>query len=95
LFVRVGLGRLKADVDKFAATLERMQLEEYLRYIADPRRLIRVNFVSGVARGVGSAVGFTILGAIVVVIFRHLVIENIPVIGAFLAEVVRVVNERL
>lgn len=86
---------LKSQVERFAATLERMQLEEYLRYIENTPRLIRVNFISGLARGVGSAVGVTILGGIIVALLKNIVVENIPVIGAFLAEVMRVVNARL
>lgn len=87
--------RLMRQVDRLLYSLERMQLEEYLRYVCDKRRLFRVNFWSGVARGLGSAVGFTVLGAVVIVILQQIVVENIPVIGGFLAEVVRIVQERL
>ena len=47
------------------------------------------------ARGFGFAVGFSILGAVVVVLLRYLVVENIPLIGSFLAEVIYAVQERL
>lgn len=87
--------RLKEQIERFVATLERMQLEEYLRYIENTPRLIRVNFISGLARGVGNAVGFTLLGAILIVILRNVVVDNIPLIGEFLAEVLKVVNARL
>lgn len=87
--------RLTGQIDRLLCSLERMQLEEYLRYIENKRRLFRVNFLSGLARGLGSAVGFTILGAVVVVVLQHVVVENIPFIGDFLAEVIRIVQERL
>lgn len=83
--------RLRRQVMK----LEAMQLEQYMLYITDTRRFFRRNFLAGVARGLGGAVGFTILGAVVVVILSRLTVGNIPVIGGFLAEIVDVVQKDL
>ncbi len=91
---RVGvglLGRLRRQVNR----LEKLQLEEYLLYITDTRRYFVRNFLAGLARGLGGAVGFTILGAVVVVILSRITVENIPVIGGFLAEIVAVVQQNL
>lgn len=82
-------------MEQLAGRFERMNFEEYIRYATDRRRFWRMNFWAGVARGVGTAVGFTILGAVVIVAFQHIMTMNIPVIGGFLAEVVKVVRERL
>lgn len=87
--------KLNAQIDRLLYSLERMQLEEYLKYVEDKRRLFWVNFWSGVARGLGTAVGFTVLGAVVIVILQNVVVDNIPLIGDFLAEVMRIVQERL
>ena len=46
-------------------------------------------------RGCGFAVGFSILGAVVVIIARKLALDNLPVIGEFFAEVVRMVQIKL
>ena len=91
---RVGvglLGRLRRQVNR----LEKLQLEEYLVYITDTRRYFARNFLAGLARGLGGAVGFTILGAVVVVILSRMTVENIPLIGGFLAEIVEVVQQNL
>lgn len=76
-------------------TLEKLQLTEYMRYLNDFKRLLLVNFVSGLARGFGSAVGFTILGAVVVVILQRVTVDNMPLIGEFVADVVRLVQVNL
>ena len=47
------------------------------------------------ARGVGIAVGFTILGAIVLYFLRKLVMLNLPLIGDFIAEIVRMVQSNI
>ena len=82
-------------VGRLIQSLERMNLEEYMRYAASWRRQLLVNFMGGLARGVGMAVGFTLLGAVLVLALRRLAAANLPVIGNFLAEIARIVLERL
>ena len=88
------LTRLERQVSRLLGSLERMNLEEYLKYLGDCRRLFRVNFWAGVARGLGTMVGFTILGAAALALLGHIVVDNVPLIGDFLAEVVKVAMER-
>jgi hypothetical protein len=40
-------------------------------------------------------VGFSVLGALTVVILKNLVSENIPVIGDFIAEVIHAIEARM
>ena len=92
--VRVGRGllwRLKRQVDR----LESMSMEQYMLYITDTRRYLWRNFTAGIARGLGGAVGFTILGAIVAAVLSRLTLENVPLIGGFLAEIVDAVQQNL
>lgn len=94
-----GEARLKEDLlirlEQFIGRLERMQLAEYLRFVGDGKRFFWVNFWAGVARGLGTAVGFTLLGAVLIVILQQVVAQNIPLIGDFLARVIQVVQERM
>lgn len=82
-------------LEKLLNNFERMELDEYLNYVMNKRKLFRNNFLIGMARGLGSAVGFTLLGAIVIVLLQRLITYNIPVIGGFLAEVVKIVQNHL
>lgn len=87
--------RVERQLERIIAAMERIKLEEYLRYVDDRKRQFRVNFMAGVARGLGAAVGFSILGAIVIAVLQRLVTENMPGIGGFLADVVRMVLDRI
>ena len=49
------------QIDRWIASMERLRLADYVRYVDDRKRLFWTSFFSGVARGVGMAVGFTIL----------------------------------
>ena len=82
-------------MEEHLRALERPQLAEYLRYVQDTRRLMRTQFVSGLFRGMGMAVGFTILGAVLVMLLQALAQRNLPVIGDFLAQLVAIVQSRL
>lgn len=82
-------------MDGYLERLERLRLPEYVRYLEDRRRFLLMQFLGGVARGLGMAVGFTILGAVLVMVLQGLAQRNLPVIGDFLAEIVQIVQRRL
>ena len=86
---------IRAQVERLLASLERMRFEEYLRYVDNRKRQIVNGFLLGLARGAGPAVGFSILGALVVMLLQNLAKKNLPLIGGFLAELARLVLERL
>ncbi len=86
---------LISRLERLVHSLERMQLEDYLNYVQDRRKLFLNNLLIGMARGLGTAIGITVLGAIVIMTLQQLVQINIPVIGDFLAELVRIVQKRL
>ena len=78
---------LEERVDKLAGVLERMRLDEYLDRVTNRRRMIWENFLFGMMRGAGYMLGFTVLGALVVLILSKIAWKNIPIIGEFVAEV--------
>lgn len=82
-------------MDGYLERLERLRLPEYIRYLEDRRRFMLMQFLGGVARGLGMAVGFTILGAALVLVLQGLAQRNLPVIGDFLADIVEIVQRRL
>lgn len=82
-------------VQRLTDTLERMHLDEYLEYVTNRKRMIARNLLYGMVRGLGFTLGFTVLGALVIVILKNLVSENIPLIGDFLAEVIHAIEARM
>lgn len=75
--------------------LEKFKLAEYMHYLNNPVRYFWINFWGGVARGLGIAVGMTVLGAILVYFLQQLVMLNLPIIGDFIADIVKIVQEHL
>jgi len=83
---------LQEKITDLAISMEKMKLAEYVQLLNKPWRLMYINFIAGLARGVGVAIGFTILGAIVLYILRKLVMLHLPLIGDFIADIVRMVQ---
>ncbi|HBL49118.1 MAG TPA: hypothetical protein DF292_07570 [Firmicutes bacterium] len=82
-------------IDHLNRLLERANLVEFMQLIQSPRRMLFLNFMAGVARGFGIAVGFTIIGAIFVYVLTRLASLNLPIIGEFVAQLVRIVEQQL
>jgi hypothetical protein len=82
---------LLKQIAELSYKIEKFNLAEYMNLINNPRRYMMVNFLGGLFRGFGIALGMTILGAFVLYMLQRLVVLNLPVIGDFIAELVRIV----
>ena len=84
-------GRLERLVER----MEMLHIDAYLRYIRNWRKRVLMDFLSGIVRGIGFSVGFSILGALLIYILRNIALANLPLIGRFLADLVRIVENNL
>lgn len=82
-------------LERLAQRIDMLRLDAYLRYANNWKKRIFFEFLSGIARGIGFSIGFSILGALLLYILRNIALTNLPVIGRFLAELVRIVENNL
>ncbi len=75
--------------------LEKTVCQANPRHRWDIRKRLVIEFVSGIARGIGFSIGFTLLGALLLYALRNIALANLPVIGKFLADIVRIVENYL
>ncbi|AVX20107.1 MAG: DUF5665 domain-containing protein [Bacillota bacterium] len=87
--------RLERKIEELGLAMEKMKLAEYVELLRKPTRLLYLNFLAGIARGFGMAIGFALLGALLIYILRRLAILNLPLIGSFIAELVKIVQTQL
>jgi hypothetical protein len=85
---------LAEQMTRLANRLEAIRIADYMELMEKPRKLIFTNFIAGVFRGLGFAVGTTIIFAVVVESLRRIVLINIPVINDYLIELVRIIEIR-
>lgn len=89
------LQTLSVRIAELSVAMEKMKLAEYVALLERPYRLLYINFLTGIVRGFGIAIGFTILGAIVLYFLQKLVVLHLPGISNFIATIVRLVQLRL
>lgn len=82
----------RSKVLALSQVLEKMNLTEYIAYLNNPRKLLLMNFGVGLLRGLGAAVGATLLAGILVMLLKRLVLLNLPVLGGVIGELVKIVN---
>lgn len=89
------LERLNQRVAKLVQEFEKFNIAEYLILLNNPRRFFWINFLGGVARGLGVALGATVVAAILISILQRVVVLNLPIIGDYIAEIVRIVQNQM
>lgn len=83
---------LARQMEKLVRHLESLRIASYMELLERPAKLIFINFVAGLSRGLGIAVGATFIFAIMLELFRRLLMLNLPGIGGFIADIVHIVE---
>lgn len=91
---------LEEKVETIAIQMKNMVTSEYQEVVAalrNPMRLVWVNFLIGLARGVGIFIGMTVLGAIIIAISAKLLggVIDLPLIGKLIADLIESVKEAM
>lgn len=86
---------LLEKLEKTIEALDKAGVAEWIELFRRPRRLLVINFFSGLARGFGIAVGFTVVGAIFLVLLGRIAQLNLPIISEFVTDIVRLVQLEL
>jgi len=89
------LNQLIKKLDGITRRMEMLHLDAYLRYLSNWKKRLMMEFLSGIARGMGFSIGFSVLGALVLYLLRNMAMANLPVIGRFLADLFRIVEKNL
>lgn len=85
----------QSKIDKLAMALERARIGEYVELMQQPLRLVYLSFLSGLARGLGIVIGFTVIGAVVIYILQRVLALNLPGISRVIAELIRLVQQNM
>ena len=68
-------------------------LIEILKRKENKKEIIKSNIIAGISRGIGIGIGVTIITAILILVLRHLVTLNIPVIGKYISDIIDIVEK--
>ena len=82
---------IEHKLESLILIIERSRIREYMMWTDTKRRLFVTNFVAGLGRGFGQAIGFTLLAALVIYFISEWV--NLPIIGRYIAEFLDIVDK--
>ncbi|MDB4866514.1 MAG: hypothetical protein JWR03_847 [Cohnella sp.] len=89
------LGILSERIERISVEMEKAHLQEYVQLALHPWQLIWRNLIYGLFRGIGIALGFTFFAATIVWLLQILGKLNLPIVGDFIADIVRIVQRQL
>lgn len=85
------LNKTQQALERIAIYFEKLNAGDYLFLTQKPLRMLLLSFGSGVARGLGVAVGMTFLFGIIIYLLKGMV--DAPLIGQYLGKLVNEINK--
>lgn len=77
-------------IDSLLYMFERSRIMNYMILTDSRRRMFAINFIAGIGKGFGQAIGFSFLTGLVLYIVSKWV--NLPIIGEYIAEFLDMVD---
>lgn len=84
---------ISGEIDRLARRLENSGITEYVKLSMNTRRILWLNFLSGISRGLGFTIGTAFVLGVVFKILSGIIDMNIPYLTELLTEFVRMVKE--
>ena len=84
---------LSKKIDKLIYILDKKNIEDLIEILGNGKRMLFRSFFSGIAKGIGAGIGFTILTAVIIYFLQKIIRLNIPVIGEYVSDIVDIVNK--
>ena len=78
-------------LDNLMHIIERSRIRDFMILTDSKRRLFTINFIAGVGKGFGQAIGFSVLTAIVLYLISKWV--NLPIVGAYIAKFLDIIDQ--
>jgi len=85
------LGLIRRYLERLILIIERSRIREYMMLTDSKRRLFFINFVAGLGKGFGQAIGFTVLAGLALYLLSTWV--DLPVIGELIAKLINIVDQ--
>ncbi|MCK8825331.1 DUF5665 domain-containing protein [Fuchsiella alkaliacetigena] len=89
------LTELKNLLEELIEGFHKFGIADYIETVRSPKRMIYINFLAGLARGLGVIIGMTLFGAIFLSLLFRAAELNLPVIGEYIARIVIIVQQHL
>ena len=89
--------RFKETVDKQIEKINNNMVENHILEISElcggTKKLLLKNFLSGIVKGFGISIGFSLFSAVIIYILQKIIRLNIPIISEYITDIVDIVEK--
>lgn len=82
--------RSKKDLERLLRIFDMVGFNDFMEYLASPRRILLWNFIAGMAKGFGIVVGMTLVVALLVWFLTKMV--DFPLIGEYFEKILELID---
>ena len=83
---------LQKKIDELILMFQKSNIEEIMNILGSKKEVAKRNFIAGIFRGIGIGIGVTIISAIIIYFLQKLVWLNLPGIGKYISDIVKIVE---
>lgn len=84
---------LERAINKLIYILEKGNIEEFAFLLGNKKEILKRNLIAGIFKGIGIGIGVTLISAILIYLMQKIVTLNIPIIGEYIADIVKIVEK--
>ena len=84
--------KLLTQLNKLNYTLNKNKILDLIELAGNSKRYLARNFMSGILKGIGIGIGFSIITAIIIYLMQKIIKLNIPVISQYISDIVEIVE---
>ena len=85
--------KILIQLDRLNYILNRNKVLDLIEITGNTKKFLIRNFLSGIIKGIGVGIGFSVITALIIYLLQKIIKLNIPVISKYIADKVEIVQK--
>lgn len=85
--------KILIQLDRLNYILNRNKVLDLIEITGNTKKFLIRNFLSGIIKGIGVGIGFSVITALIIYLLQKIIKLNIPVISKYIADIVEIVQK--
>lgn len=85
--------KILIQLDRLNYILNRNKVLDLIEIAGNTKKFLIRNFLSGIIKGIGVGIGFSVITALIIYLLQKIIKLNIPVISKYIADIVEIVQK--
>lgn len=85
--------KILMQLNKLNYIFSRNKVLDLIEIAGNTKRLLIRNFTSGIIKGIGVGIGFSIITALIIYLLQKIIKLNIPIISQYISDIIEIVEK--